>query len=263
MKITSLQIENFRSINKLSCSGLEDTIIIAGPNGCGKSSIFDAIRFIKSVYGGYQQNEVDQWFNELQINPAKFQHESKRLFRNPSKSVKIRLNISLTSEEKKYIKENTQDLLRPLLWDRTTSTLERYGTIATQQRTSGKKIDALLKEESRELIREISKENFSAQVTISPKGKIKTSENRVLELVFSNYIPKNIGIIDYHGSNRNYAREKIDGINLNIESQEQKMSKHALYNYAGKYSNIKSEMAATYVRNLISKESGVEQKEDS
>ena len=57
MKIDAFTIENFRGIKRVSASNLGDTIIIAGQNGSGKSCIFDAIRLLKSVYGGYQQNE--------------------------------------------------------------------------------------------------------------------------------------------------------------------------------------------------------------
>ena len=55
MKITSLYIENFRGISKVLAEDLGDTIVIAGQNGSGKSCIFDAIRLLKSTYGGYKK----------------------------------------------------------------------------------------------------------------------------------------------------------------------------------------------------------------
>ncbi|MFB9792492.1 AAA family ATPase [Shinella granuli] len=62
MRISRLDIKNFRGINLLKMNGLGDTIIIAGQNGSGKSCIFDAIRLLKSSYGGYQYNEWQQFF---------------------------------------------------------------------------------------------------------------------------------------------------------------------------------------------------------
>ncbi len=57
MKIENLWISNFRGIKKLEMLSLGRMVIIAGQNGSGKSCIFDAIRLLKSVYGGYQANE--------------------------------------------------------------------------------------------------------------------------------------------------------------------------------------------------------------
>ena len=67
MKFKYLEIQNFRAITKVVLEELEDIVLIAGPNGVGKSSIFDAIRLLKSSYGGYDQNEWHNWFNEFQV----------------------------------------------------------------------------------------------------------------------------------------------------------------------------------------------------
>jgi AAA15 family ATPase/GTPase len=67
LKIESLQISNFRGIRQLEMADLGHMIIIAGQNGSGKSCVFDGIRLIKSVYGGYQANERQQWMGEFQI----------------------------------------------------------------------------------------------------------------------------------------------------------------------------------------------------
>jgi AAA15 family ATPase/GTPase len=68
VKVTSFNIQNFRGIRSANASGLGGTVIIAGQNGSGKSCIFDAMRLLKSVYGGYQQNEWHHWMGEFAIN---------------------------------------------------------------------------------------------------------------------------------------------------------------------------------------------------
>lgn len=258
MKINSLKIENFRAIDKLFLSNLEETIIIAGPNGSGKSSIFDALRLIKSVYGGYQQNEIDQWFNEFQINVKDLKYESTRLFRNPKRPMSIAIEICLAQEEKDYIRVNKEQLLKSLILNRGSSQFDYFigGTVATQLRTASKKIDQQIKKEAKDIESLLRQPSTKAELTIEPGGHFKLSENIIFELIFSSYLPENIGIIDFHGSYRNYLRERMGGINLSIESEEQKMSQNALYNYANKYTNIKSEMAAAYIRDLIAREVG-------
>ncbi len=68
MKIENLAITNFRGIKTATLSDLETMVVIAGQNGSGKSCVLDAVRLLKSVYGGYQQNEWHQWMGEFQIN---------------------------------------------------------------------------------------------------------------------------------------------------------------------------------------------------
>ena len=82
-----------------------------------------------------------------------------------------------------------------------------------------------------------------------------------MESVFSQYAPSEIGLIDYHGPNRDYARENVGQVNLQIESSEQRFKQHTLYNYIQKYRNIKTEMAGQLVRDLLSKAGGKTQSE--
>ena len=90
MRFQTLTIVNFRAISRFSISNLRDFVLIAGPNGCGKTAVFDAMRLLKSVYGGHQANEWMQWFGEFQINlnlPSRFRlifcHTSYRPFAAP------------------------------------------------------------------------------------------------------------------------------------------------------------------------------------
>ena len=48
-----------------------------------------------------------------------------------------------------------------------------------------------------------------------------------------------------------YGRETLQGINLNLDALEQQRSQHALYNYGNKYANVKSEMAGSYVKEIL------------
>ncbi|PYN39966.1 MAG: hypothetical protein DMD95_23165 [Candidatus Rokuibacteriota bacterium] len=57
MHLEHLEVRNFRALDSATLPNLPANVVIAGPNGCGKSTIFDAIRLWKSAYGGYIENE--------------------------------------------------------------------------------------------------------------------------------------------------------------------------------------------------------------
>ena len=62
MRIHSLAIRNFRAVESFEVTGLGDFVLIAGPNGCGKSTVFDALRLLESVY---VVGEWTRWFGLL------------------------------------------------------------------------------------------------------------------------------------------------------------------------------------------------------
>jgi predicted ATPase len=260
MKITKLDISNFKAIKNISLSDLGDLVVIAGPNGSGKSCIFDAIRLIKSIYGGYQPNEIDQWFGEFQININNHQPEMLSLFRDKNTQIRIHIEISLSKKEKEFISSQLFNLLKPLVWQRispdTMNINFRSIPIESRLREFEPKIDEITNSEVEEIYKIINSDFHEGEVIISPELFVKPNHSPVLSLVFSVFDPQNIGIIDFHGAQRNYQREQIGGINVNIETSESQLRNNALYNYASKYTNIKSEMAGVLVRELLSKASG-------
>ena len=126
MKIVSLQVENFRAINRIELSDLQDMVVIAGPNGCGKSCILDSIRLFKSVYGGYQPNEWYQWFGEFQIDFQRNPQQMASLLRTSSRSSVIRAGIVLSDEEITFIRGILGTMLEELAWK---PSFPAYGTI--------------------------------------------------------------------------------------------------------------------------------------
>ena len=110
MKIEKLEIENFRAIEKVSIDTCSTMIVIAGPNGCGKSCVLDGIRFIKSAYGGYGPNEWDQWLGEFQIDRAQDPWEMRKILRDKGKSARIAITLKLHPKEQLHLQENAHEL---------------------------------------------------------------------------------------------------------------------------------------------------------
>jgi DNA repair ATPase RecN len=53
MKLQSLRIENFRNLQLAECEAVPDFMIICGGNGCGKSSLLEALMTAKEHAGSY------------------------------------------------------------------------------------------------------------------------------------------------------------------------------------------------------------------
>lgn len=256
MRITSLEIVNFRAITRLNLDNLEDTVVIAGPNGCGKSCIFDAIRLLKSAYGGYQPNEWQHWFGEFQINLNR-SRDFLELLQKRSSPLTVEATISLSPSERQFLETNIEQILTQKIWQEITP--EGKGaqrTLALDLRTKQPEVESRLANELPIFHHELNQLAFTGKITIEPNGNISATPSRILELVFSQYDPQNIGIIDYHGANRNYDREQVGGINLSIQSSENRLRQHALYNHVNKYKNLKTEMAEGFVRDLLAGAAG-------
>lgn len=127
MKIENISILNFRGIVKSEAEALGDTVIIAGQNGSGKSCIFDAIRLLKSTYGGYQQNEWQHFFGEFQIQLSGNAQNLKGLFNDSTKPCVIKCDFKLRDNEKTYIKDNVANLLEETIWQSVLPEAFQYG----------------------------------------------------------------------------------------------------------------------------------------
>jgi ABC-type oligopeptide transport system ATPase subunit len=261
MRIRKIRIENFRAIRLLELDNLPDAIVVAGPNGCGKSSLFDAIRLLKSAYGQYNPNEYQSFFQEFQIDVQKLSQEAHRVFHDPSKPLNIKVEFELASSEREYLQQNAYNLFLNILWGQIQGVSQgpMLGALIINPSTR-RAHSAAVEEHASKLFEAfqnaLKAQRHVAELRMEPGGEPFAEESPVVELIFSLYQPKSLGVVEYHGPSRNYVREQIGGINLHISDSSQQHKQHALYNTENKYRNIKTEMAQSYICEILAKEAG-------
>jgi len=262
LKIDRLQVSNFRGISDVSLSDLGTMVVIAGQNGSGKSCIFDAIRLLKSVYGGYQQNEWQQWMGEFQIQLTNRASDFASMFNDPKKALAITCHFRFSEEERAYIHNNANELLSETNWRTLLPEAYQWGGtgqahFAAQYREMEPEVAKRVAAQLPHLTSELANRVVQGQFIISPGGTPQIENSLVLSVVFSAFRPKDLGVIDYHGAQRHYGREYVQGINLNLDATEQQRSQSALYNYGAKYNNVKSEMASSYIKEILADQAGI------
>jgi hypothetical protein len=260
MKIESLRIKNFRGIKAATLPNLQGMVVIAGQNGSGKSCVLDAIRLLKSVYGGYQANEWQHWMGEFQIN-FNTRNDAVLLCNDPSSELRITCEFSLHSEERKYILENAEELVRESVWHSMYPETFSWSSfhsvpLAAHLRSHELEIQEKTKQELAALSTELAGAKIVGEFVLPPNQPPTVLPSKALEIAFGTFRPRYIGVVDYHGPHRMYGRETLQGINLNLDAIEQQKRAHALYNYVNKYQNVKAEMAASFIKETLAKEAG-------
>lgn len=139
----------------------------------------------------------------------------------------------------------------------------RMAMFATQFREREPEVAARAQTEYAQLMTELAAPLARGAFYIPPGETPRIDNSLVLSIAFNTFRPTEIGVIDYHGAQRHYGREQVQGINLNLEAAEQQRSQSSLYNYANKYTNVKAEMAASYVKELLAEAAGIPREQQS
>jgi hypothetical protein len=254
MRLSSLTVENFRALTKVDLRDLSSAVVLAGPNGCGKSCVLDAIRILKSAYGSYVQDEWNMWFGEFQISLNRDAGELLSLLQDRAKPLKVTADFVLSASEREFLKGNLATLLEELFWRQLDPTKNRSAgqrSLAATQRGQQQQLEVQLAEWMPKVMTQLDAPSLCAALQIDPDGSTHVTESRLLELIFSTYLPQQLGVIDYHGPNRTYNRQRLNSVNLTIDASDNQQRQHALYNSANKYANLKTEMTSTYIRHLL------------
>jgi predicted ATP-dependent endonuclease of OLD family len=181
-------IKNFRGIQYAELSGLGDTIIIAGQNGSGKSCVFDAIRMLKSIYGGYQANEYQHFFNEFQIPLQGGARKLRTLFNNQSLPINIEAKFKLREHEREFISNNAKELLEETIWQTVLPEAFQYGgyhkaMFSQQFRERQGEVDNRVVNDLLPLFKELSQSHIIGKVEINTDGKFLIADSILLKVI--------------------------------------------------------------------------------
>lgn len=182
----------------------------------------------------------------------------------------VAASFQLFESEKQWVRENAHELIREATYRRVVPNYQqssgiphgmgqprlRSPQLAESLRVHEATVQAQINNELPILMAELSQQVLTGRLTCYPDGTTQTINSIALARVFSVYDGVNIGVIDYHGAHRTFAREDFGGINLKIEQYQNQRQSSALYNSANKYSGIKSELAVAFIRDLITKSLG-------
>jgi hypothetical protein len=259
MRFQSLRVKNLRAIREFEITDLGPFVVVAGQNGCGKSCVFDAIRLLKSFYGGYQQDEHMQWFSELAINVQDLK-ELRRMFRDPTVPVEIEAVISLSESERQFMLDSRADLVWPIAWQQVTGQRMDHWSfnrmaIAMQLAERQAEVDKIVRVLSDQLEGDLKDPTYTVSLTITPDGSIGRADCLPIAVSFQADQPDHLGIIEYHSASRTYTRQPLQGINLDARSFQDQRRQQRLYNWQAKYQNVRTELATSYLRNLIAEQS--------
>jgi predicted ATPase len=259
MRITHLKIRNFRGISVAQIQDAGSAVVIAGPNGSGKTCVLDSIRLFKSAYGSYAQSELDLWSNEFQLSWRGVPGDFRGLLRNRDREMRIAAQVEISERERSYLLGDGRWMTLELAWKQLYPTVQtRRGRLAgvanTEHLKKAQHVHSHATTLQRQLTEELKWRSAQGVLTVRPDGQATRQDSLALQLLFGFFIPDHIGIIDYHGSHRKYAREQLRHIALQESDEEEKVKTGALYNYETKYANLKSAMAGEYVRELLERD---------
>lgn len=272
MHLASIRIENFKAISFLELRDLSRFVLVAGPNGVGKSCLLDAIRMLKSHIGGYVPNEMDYLYGEFQLDAAD-PRRLRSLFRDVDEPIVIQASFTLADDEQEYIRSNADSILSEHFWRQAIGrqsgdNIALYNQrllIASTNAAMVQQVEMQVSQQKAELIAALDEREWHGRLEVRYGGFPASHGDFLLRVLFGLYAPEHVGVIDYHSANRNYAREAVGGINLNLASGStfHASGESSLYNTSGKYQNIKAEMVDAYIRDLVRRDVGLDVSEHS
>ena len=267
MKIRRLLIENFKGIQQIHMTDLEDVITIAGKNGCGKTCLLEGIRLLKSQYGHYNENENRAWWDEKQVN-LRQAGAPRNVLRNKRKSAVVQAEIELTNSEKAYIREDPNHLTEVMTIRMIAPGIEnqieyrlRDWSLQNWRAIPGlaeraNDILGMTREIKEEIERELASRTTTGRFDIGTDGRLQIQKNHLLSFIFGTFEPRHLGIIEFNPADRRYPPERFTNVTVDVEKQDEAWKQSAMYNTESKYGGVKEALGNEWIRGIIRREAG-------
>ena len=267
MKIRRLLIENFKGIQRIHMTDLEDVITIAGKNGCGKTCLLEGIRLLKSQYGHYNENENRAWWDEKQVDLHQA-GATRKVLRDPQRRAVVEIEIELTESEKQFVRDDPNHLTEVMAireiapgiesqieyrlrnwslqnWRAIPGLAERGVEIMQRTNLINKQIDS-----------ELASRTTTGRFDIREDGRMEVRTNHLLSFVFGTFEPRQLGIIEFNPADRRYPPERFTNVTVDVEKQDEAWKQSAMYNTEGKYGGVKEALGNEWIRGIIRREAG-------
>ncbi|NNJ27389.1 AAA family ATPase [Alienimonas chondri] len=256
MQISELKIWNFKTIREISLAGLGEQVVIAGPNGCGKSTIFNAVRLVKAAYANDGSNGLQKWFSELGVASQRGVADVSAVLGDRTNPLRVEVAFALKPSETDAIANDAEKVCEALAWQSLFPQGEAVEDPGISIRPNHRRrfrsdVEDWVKEGLGRLRTQLRQREHLAWVELQPNGDSDVADSLLARIVFGDALPEDVGSIEYHPAERTYSREQVQSLNLQQLSADGSPRPHAVFDVANKYNSIKSHMLAGYLRSLI------------
>lgn len=219
MRIESLEIRNFKVVRNLKLDEIPNLVVIAGPNGSGKTSLFDAIRVFKEAIATYSlQTRSAVYIHQLlqQVGPVVRAGESEA-------TITASIRVSEAERQAISLPDNHSDLL--------TGTV----TVRVEPNAGHREV---------------------AQLVSSGNGNV---DGPYLEQLLGGYRTGGIlGMIDHIGPDRRFTAPQVTNIVFSDQEEEEELQRLVL-NTTDKFASLTQDLVRMNFIDMQEQVKGVEE----